>query len=68
VSGFGQAYRLALRRRDTLAFISLAVVTLTFLQWLNGGQYSIAFLLWLTLGWIDRHANTQRRPEATAAP
>jgi hypothetical protein len=38
---------------------------LTFLQWLNGGQYAIAFLLWLTFGWIDRQ-QTRRRLEGAS--
>jgi hypothetical protein len=60
VTGFSQAYGLAAKRQDVLAVLGLAVITLTFLQWLNGGQYSIAFLLWLVFGWIDRRANESR--------
>jgi hypothetical protein len=64
-TGFSQAYRLAVRRRDGIAIVALGVVTLTFLQWLNGGQYAIAFLLWLTFGWIDRQ-QTRRRLEGAS--
>jgi hypothetical protein len=53
-AAFRQAYRLAARRRDALSLIALGVLVATLLQWLNGGQYAVAFLLWLTLGWIDR--------------
>ena len=42
------------RRRDGLALAALGVVTLTALQWLNGGQYAVAVLPWLVLGWADR--------------
>ncbi|HEX7311870.1 MAG TPA: hypothetical protein VF232_11895 [Gaiellaceae bacterium] len=50
----GQAYRLAARRRDWLSAIALGLLVVTLLEWLTGGQYAVAFLLWLTLGWIDR--------------
>jgi hypothetical protein len=53
-SAFGQAYRVAVRRRDPLPLIALGVLVVTLLEWLNGGQYAVALLLWLTLGWIDR--------------
>jgi hypothetical protein len=68
VTGFRQTYGLAVRRHEALAYVALAVITLTFLQWLNGGQYSIAFLLWLIFGWVDRSASgTGRLPKADQA-
>jgi hypothetical protein len=51
---FSRAYKLAVARQDALALVSLGVLALTFMQWLNGGQYAVAFLPWLALGWIDR--------------
>jgi hypothetical protein len=51
---FVRTYSLARARRDALSLCALAVVTIVFLQWFNGGQYGIALLLWLTLGWVDR--------------
>jgi hypothetical protein len=48
------AYSLASRRRDALAIAALGVLVITLLQWLNGGQYAVAFLVWLVLGWVDR--------------
>jgi hypothetical protein len=42
------------RRRDALSLVALGVLVVTLLEWLNGGQYAVAFFLWLTLGWIDR--------------
>lgn len=53
VTAFIAAYSLARGRRDVLALAALGVVTVTFLQWMNGGQYAIAPLAWLLLGWID---------------
>ncbi|HEY7603455.1 MAG TPA: hypothetical protein VH760_04260 [Gaiellaceae bacterium] len=51
---FVRTFSLARARRDALSLGALAVVTIVFLQWFNGGQYGIALLLWLTLGWVDR--------------
>jgi hypothetical protein len=53
-AAFGQAYRLAARRRDWLSAVALGLLVVTSLEWLTGGQYAVAFLVWLTLGWIDR--------------
>jgi hypothetical protein len=51
---FFNSYSLASRRRDALAIAALGVLVITLLQWLNGGQYAVAFLVWLVLGWVDR--------------
>jgi len=51
---FFNAYSLASRRRDALAIAALGLLVITLLQWLNGGQYAVAFLVWLVLGWVDR--------------
>lgn len=47
-------YRHAAARRDLLSIAALGVVLVTALQWLNGGQYAVAYLPWLVLGWLDR--------------
>lgn len=61
VEAIRRGYRLALhRRRDWLAPTALAIIVLTVLQWLNGGQYAVAFLPWLLMGWIDR--SLMKRP------
>src|SRR5206468_11261402 len=54
VIAFVRMYGLARARGDALSMAALAVVTIVFLEWFNGGQYGIALLLWLTLGWVDR--------------
>lgn len=53
-TGLSGAYLLARRRRDPLALAVLGLLLVTFLQWLNGGQYAVAWLPWLALGWVDR--------------
>lgn len=52
--GFTRAYRLAARTQTPLALAALGIVTVTFLHWLSGGLYAVAWLPWLALGWIDR--------------
>jgi hypothetical protein len=60
ISGVWKGYRLAFLRRDWLATVALAILILTLSQWLNGGQYAVAFLPWLVLGWIDRSLSPPR--------
>jgi len=62
-AAFKQAYRLASRRRDVLSAIALALLVVTLLEWLNGGQYAVALLVWLTLGWLDRASEEAARAE-----
>jgi hypothetical protein len=66
-SGFLYAYRVAVDRRDPLALIALAIATLLVLQWINGGQYSVALIFWLALGWVDKTIVAQRSGRITAA-
>ena len=54
--GLPLAYRIAARRRDIVATAALGILSVTFLQWLNGAQYAVAPLPWLMLGWLDRQA------------
>jgi hypothetical protein len=51
---FRRVAALCLRNRDraTLAVMGVLVVSLG--QWLNGGYYAIAPLLWLLVGWSNR--------------
>lgn len=49
-----RVYRKASLQRDALSIVALGVVAATLLQWLNGGQYAVAYLPWLVLGWLDR--------------
>lgn len=58
LGGLRLTYRLAAARRDWLAVAALGVLFATAGQWLNGGEYAVAWLPWLVLGWADRHAAT----------
>lgn len=53
VLGIGLVYRLAAKRRDPSSLAALGIVAVTFLQWLNGGQYAVIIWPWLVLGWAD---------------
>lgn len=72
ISGLAASYRVASARRDWLAIAVLGLIVVTFLQWLNGGQYAVAWLPWLALGWVDSQwdkvgvAYTGRLAHATA--
>ena len=66
VAGLLRVYRIALSRRDGLALAALGVVTITGLQWLNGGQYAVAILPWLVFGWADRPGRLE--PTSDPAP
>jgi hypothetical protein len=50
-------YRLAVRRRDALSVATLGLLVAVLFQWLNGDLYSVAWLVWLSLGWVDRNAH-----------
>jgi len=52
--GFRLILRQARQRRDSLSLAALGIVAVTVLQWTNGGLYSVTFLPWLMLGWLDR--------------
>lgn len=54
VFGFSRLYQLAAQRRDAVSLAALGIAAVTFLQWLNGGQYAVVIWPWLVLGWADR--------------
>jgi hypothetical protein len=52
--GVRLAFRRARGSRDFLGLAALGILVVTSLQWLTGGQYAVAPLPWLVLGWLDR--------------
>ena len=62
VLGLLASYRLASRRRDFLALASFGLLVVTLFQWLNGDLYSVAWLTWLCLGWIDHQTVAKGMP------
>ena len=68
VAGLLGTYRLAARRRDTLALATLGLLVVALFQWLNGDLYSLAWLVWLGLGWVDRDIAPQASDTALSPP
>ncbi|WP_217921319.1 oligosaccharide flippase family protein [Miltoncostaea oceani] len=66
--GFVRAYTLARRRRDFLALAGLGILVVTLLQWLAGGQYAVALLPWLVIGWAEARSRPRRSRRAGHAP
>jgi len=67
VYGVRCSYRLAQARRTMPALAALGIVVVTFLHWLNGGEYAIIPLPWLFLGWVDA-VSSRSSPAETTAP
>ena len=68
--GIGMSYRLARMRTEPVPLVVLGILIVTLFQWLNGGLYSVIWLPWLCLGWVDRQwmdedENVSRRVAAT---
>jgi len=52
------------RHRDALSLAVAGLLVVTFGQWLNGGQYAVAPLLWFLAGWASR---PEPEPEPSVA-
>jgi hypothetical protein len=67
------AYRAAVRFNDTVALFGLGMLMATLFQWTNGDLYSVCWLIWLFLGYLDvtlakAREETAEVLEAPAAP
>jgi hypothetical protein len=51
---FRRVGQLCLRTRDRAALAVMGLLVISLGQWLNGGYYAIAPLLWLLVGWSNR--------------
>jgi len=67
VGGCRLAFRAASDRPD-LRLVLFGVVLVTIFGWLNGGQYAVAWLPWLALGWLDRQRQQEREREREQEP
>ena len=65
--GMWRAYGLARQRRDFLSLALLGVVLVTALQWFNGGQYAVAWIVWLAFGALDAVTAAEARRTPSAA-
>lgn len=64
VLALSRTYGLAVRTKSPLALTALAILLVVFPQWLDGGQYAVAFLPWLLLGWVDAKTTLLNTPAA----
>ena len=53
------------RERSGIALAIVGILFLMFGQWLNGGQYCTAFLVWFCIGALDQMQRKQMRDTAT---
>ena len=53
VRGLTAAFGLAGSQRDAISLAAIGLTIVTLLQWLNGDLYSVTWLVWLVLGWVD---------------
>jgi hypothetical protein len=51
---FRCVYSVAVARSDPVSLAALGILTVTSLQWLNGGLYAVSLITWIALGWSDR--------------
>jgi len=63
IYGIRRSYQLAQSQRTMPAIAALGIIVVTFLQWLNGGQYAIIPLPWLLLGWVDGVSSRSSSPD-----
>jgi hypothetical protein len=54
VRGLLGTYQMAARRRDPLSLATLGLLVVALFQWMNGDLYSVAWLVWIGLGWMDQ--------------
>lgn len=53
VLGLRLAFQTARNNPSFLSLAALSITLVTLMQWLNGGNYAVAPLPWLVLGWLD---------------
>jgi hypothetical protein len=56
------------RRLDPVVLAVAGMLIADFGQWLNGGFYAVAPMVWFVIGWIAREAAEPARAPAAAAP
>jgi hypothetical protein len=61
------AIRLSLRHRDVVTLATAGILIISFGQWLNGGYYAFAPLVWFLIGSIARSLWLDSRPVTTKA-
>jgi len=68
VLGLRRAFEYARDRRDLPSLAVLGILVITCTQWLAGGNYAVAPLPWLLLGWLDRPEKMRSEPALQGSP
>ena len=56
-------YRAAVIRRDAIGLFALGVLMATLFQWTNGDLYSVCWLIWLFVGYVDAYLGRMSREQ-----
>jgi hypothetical protein len=67
VSVLRRVVALYLQTSDLVVFALVGLLVVTLGQWLNGGYYAVAPLIWFLIGWICHEWNLSQREEAQPA-
>jgi hypothetical protein len=59
-------YRVAVRSQDAVSYAALGIVAVVTFAWLIGGEYAVAPLPWLAIGWADRRLTEMAVDETNA--
>lgn len=59
ISTFRRAFLLCVRQPSFVSLAAVGVLIVSFGQWLNGGQYAVAPLVWFVIGWIARQSSNK---------
>jgi hypothetical protein len=65
VSALRRAIGLYIRSSGLVMFLVLGVLVVCLGQWLNGGYYAVAPLVWFLVGWVCREWNQVKNADAT---
>ncbi len=63
----GRAIQRYRRERDAVVLTVIGMLMVMLGQWLNGGQYAIAPLIWFVVGWLY-HESRSQSPHGSAPP
>jgi hypothetical protein len=67
-NAIGTAYRAAARRVDAISLFGIGLLMATLFQWTNGDLYSVCWLIWLFLGYLDVTSAREAQALALAPP
>jgi hypothetical protein len=57
IVAFRRALRAYVTRQNAATLAALGLMLVSLGQWLNGGYYALAPLVWFVIGWVSRERN-----------